>query len=345
MISSYKPKLEHNRKASSIACTILAKNLSAMRTSLVCSSSHPGETDHWKKLWLEQLGSRKLQSLRHLLSTNPLLRKMFTYTQNRLKRGAERLLPSQRQHTHLLRGPGDITVLANKTVPRDTNVLRFTTATRDTSVSGDSTVPLGDSPGLPPRVLDLALTPNVPVFQTRPLRGLDGLTLPPMPPCHTPINAILTGQAPLTRPLIEVYSIITSDESDHALRPRDPTMLKTYVDAAQHAFGHAAPLNTQSANRTGCNLWVNFLAEFGGATPALRRPGTDGQLRENIHKSGIPHLVPPEMCVVYPRPNYNQAKHCSRPPSRRKESSRSQWAQLFNERSDRRGCEVFGARI
>ena len=108
-----------------------------------------------------------------------------------------------------------------------------------------------------------------------------------MPPCHIHINDISTGQAPITRPLIDVYSILTSGESDDALWPRDPTTLKTYVDAAQHALGHAAPLNTQSANRTGWNLWVNFLAEFGGATPALRRPGTDGQLREKYIKAAF----------------------------------------------------------
>ena len=59
------------------------------------------------------------------------------------------------------------------------------------------------------------------------------------------------------------------------------------MDAAQHALGHAAPLNTQSANRTGWNLWVKFLAEFGGATPALRRPGSDGQLREKYIKAAF----------------------------------------------------------
>jgi len=59
------------------------------------------------------------------------------------------------------------------------NALRFTTAARDISVSGDSTAPLADSPGLPPRVLAPALTPDVPAFQTRPFRGLDGSTLPP----------------------------------------------------------------------------------------------------------------------------------------------------------------------
>ena len=246
----------------------------------------------WGDRSLEETMARAIGKSQAPISTPSSLdqtpsQRMFSYTQNRLKRGAELLLPSQRHHTHLLRGPGDITVLANKTVPRDTNVRRFTTATRDISVSGDLTVPLADSPGLPPRVLAPALTPNVPVFQTRPFRGLDGLTLPPMPSCHIPINAILTGQAPITRPLIDVYSILTSDESDHALRPRDPTMLKTYVDAAQHAFGHAAPLNTQSANRTGWNLWVKFLAEFGGATPALRRPGSDGQLREKYIKAAF----------------------------------------------------------
>jgi len=183
----------------------------------------PASYVHVHTLGLEQLGSRKLRSLRHLLSTRPLLRECSATH----KIGSKLLLPSQRQHTHLLRGPGDITVLANKTVPWDTNVRRFTTVTRDISVSGDLIVPLTDSPGLPPRVLAPALTPNVPVFQTRPFRGLDGLTLSPMPPCHIPINAILTGQAPITRPLIDVYSILTSDESDHALRPRDPTMLKT----------------------------------------------------------------------------------------------------------------------
>ena len=82
-----------------------------------------------------------------------------------------------------------------------------------------------------------------------------------------------------------MYSLLLADESDHALRARDPAKLKVFVEAAQHAFGHAAPLNTQSANRTGWNLWVEFLAEIFDNTPALRRPAPGGELREKYLKA------------------------------------------------------------
>ena len=84
---------------------------------------------------------------------------------------------------------------------------------------------------------------------------------------------------------MDVYGILASDTSDHALRARDPAKLKVFVEAAQHSFGHAAPLNTQSANRTGWKFWVDFLKEFFGNTPALRRPAPGGELREKYLKA------------------------------------------------------------
>ena len=117
------------------------------------------------------------------------------------------------------------------------------------------------------------------------LHNPDGLRLPPMPRSHIPIQDILTGVSRPGESLVDVYSILTSGDSDHTLRPRNPTLLRAYADAAQHAIGHAAPRNTQSANRAGWKLWVEFLAELGGDTSTLRQPAPGDQLRERLLKA------------------------------------------------------------
>jgi len=51
---------------------------------------------------------------------------------------------------------------------------------------------------------------------------------------------------------------------------------------------HAAPKNTQGANRTGWHLWESFLLEIGGPntpSPSLRQPDPSGHLRERLLKA------------------------------------------------------------
>jgi len=120
--------------------------------------------------------------------------------------------------------------------------------------------------------------------QRRAMSNPDGFLLPPVPKSHTSIQDILTGVCRPRPSLVDMYSILTTGDSDHALRPRDPKLLRAYADAAQHAMGQAAPRNTQGANRTGWKLWVDFLAELGGNTATLRKPAPSDQFREKILK-------------------------------------------------------------
>jgi len=113
--------------------------------------------------------------------------------------------------------------------------------------------------------------------------------LPPVPKAFITIDEILQGTSKSqTRPLINVYQMLVEDETDHALRPTDPTQLRAYARAAQHAMRHAAPKNTQGANRTGWHLWESFLLEIGGPntpSPSLRQPDPSGHLRERLLKA------------------------------------------------------------
>ena len=76
--------------------------------------------------------------------------------------------------------------------------------------------------------------PNAPrsgSCQRQTMSNHDGLLLPPVPQSHTSIQDILTGVGRPRPSLVDMYSILTTGDSDHALRPRDPKVLRAYADA------------------------------------------------------------------------------------------------------------------
>lgn len=109
--------------------------------------------------------------------------------------------------------------------------------------------------------------------------------LPPIPSSHTLLDEVLAGRSRPKESILDVYEILSKDTSAQALRPRDPSLLRAYADAAQHAMGQAAPQNTQGANKTGWRLWVEFISEIGGDTPVLRRCEPGGEFRERFLKA------------------------------------------------------------
>ena len=75
--------------------------------------------------------------------------------------------------------------------------------------------------------------------------------LPPVPSSTILIEDVLTGRVRSTE-LSQVFvDALFSDDSAQALRPRDPTMLLAFAEAAQHGMRAGAPSTTEAKNRTG----------------------------------------------------------------------------------------------
>jgi len=80
---------------------------------------------------------------------------------------------------------------------------------------------------------------------------------------------------------------LLNDDSDQALRPKDPSLLLAFAEAAQHGMQACVPKTTDAKNKTGWRLWEQFLQDIGGNTPPLRQPDLNPRhmLREQLLKN------------------------------------------------------------
>jgi hypothetical protein len=96
--------------------------------------------------------------------------------------------------------------------------------------------------------------------------------IPPLFSTTLLIEDFLTGRVCSTE-LSQVFAdALFKDDSDQALRPKDPTTLLAYAEAAQHGMREGAPTTTEVKNRMGCGLWTEFIREVRGDSSPLRRP-------------------------------------------------------------------------
>ena len=118
-------------------------------------------------------------------------------------------------------------------------------------------------------------------FRGAAFRGAMG-KLPPVPTSSMFIEDVLTGkaQAPALYPTFD--HALFRDHSDQALRPKDPTALLAYAEAAQHGMQAGVPNTTDAKNKTGWRLWEQFMREVGGDSPALRQPDPEHLLRKRL---------------------------------------------------------------
>jgi hypothetical protein len=127
----------------------------------------------------------------------------------------------------------------------------------------------------------LRLAPPRPLFN-----GPMGL-LPSIPPSTVFIEDVLTGRVQ-TSQLSHVFAdALFNDNSDQALRPKNPTLLLAFAEAAQHGMQACVPKTTDAKNKTGWRLWEQFLFDIGGNTPPLRQPDSNPKhlLREQLLKN------------------------------------------------------------
>ena len=111
--------------------------------------------------------------------------------------------------------------------------------------------------------------------------------LPRIPPTTVLIEDVLTGRVQTSR-LSHVFAdALFNDNSEQALRPKNPTLLLAFAEAAQHGMQACVPKTTDAKNKTGWRLWEQFLDEIGGNTPPLRQPDTNPKhlLREQLLKN------------------------------------------------------------
>jgi hypothetical protein len=111
--------------------------------------------------------------------------------------------------------------------------------------------------------------------------------LPSIPPSTVLIEDALTGRIQATQ-LSQIFAeALFNDDSDQALRPKDPMLLLAFAEAAQHGMQACVPKTTDAKNKTGWRLWEQFLHDIGGNTPSLRQPDSNPRhmLREQLLKN------------------------------------------------------------
>jgi hypothetical protein len=111
--------------------------------------------------------------------------------------------------------------------------------------------------------------------------------LPSIPSSTVLIEDVLTGRVQATQLSSVFADALFNDDSDQALRPKDPTLLLAFAEAAQHGMQACVPKTTDAKNKTGWRLWEQFLLDIGGNTPPLRQPDLNPRhmLREQLLKN------------------------------------------------------------
>jgi hypothetical protein len=127
----------------------------------------------------------------------------------------------------------------------------------------------------------LQLAPPRPMFN-----GTMG-SLPSIPPSTVLIEDALTGRVQATQFSQVFADALFNDNSDQALRPKNPMLLLAFAEAAQHSMQACVPKTTDAKNKTGWRLLEPFLFDIGGNTPPLRQPDSNPRhmLREQLLKN------------------------------------------------------------
>jgi hypothetical protein len=74
--------------------------------------------------------------------------------------------------------------------------------------------------------------------------------LPSIPPSTVLIEDVLTGRVQATQ-LSQIFAdALFNDDSDQALRPKDPMLLLAFAEAAQHGIQACVPKTTDAKNKT-----------------------------------------------------------------------------------------------
>jgi hypothetical protein len=75
--------------------------------------------------------------------------------------------------------------------------------------------------------------------------------LPSIPPSTVLIEGVLTGRVQATQ-LSQIFAdALFNDDSDQALRPKDPMLLLAFAEAAQHGMQAGVSKTTDAKDKTG----------------------------------------------------------------------------------------------
>ena len=126
--------------------------------------------------------------------------------------------------------------------------------------------------------------------------------LPPVPSSHVPIDDVLFRPTPTS--LSPLAHLLLSDDSDQALRPSDPSLLLSYVEAVGHTVSKDVKPETLKKDNTGWNRWVKFMSLWN--SPPLRVTDPRFVLRERFLKGA--YLIWAKRCVKSSIPGRQFAK-------------------------------------